>query len=58
MLDVPDGKAAALGYGEYRVHPALMAEIAATFSYHNGSLLRLKQGIWPKHLRDKRCASS
>lgn len=68
-------EAAALGYGEYRVHPALMDEIAATFSYHNGSLLRLaekvkdaldpagilapgKQGIWPKHLRDRRCASS
>jgi 4-cresol dehydrogenase (hydroxylating) len=38
-------EAAALGYGEYRVHPAMMDEIAATFSYGGGSLLRLSEKI-------------
>lgn len=38
-------EAADLGYGEYRVHPALMDDIAATFSYHDGSLMRLSEKV-------------
>jgi len=38
-------EAAELGYGEYRVHPALMDEIAATFSFNDGALLRLSEKI-------------
>ncbi|QUQ66632.1 FAD-binding oxidoreductase [Kutzneria sp. CA-103260] len=38
-------EAAELGYGEYRVHPALMDEIAATFSFNDNALLRLSEKI-------------
>lgn len=37
--------AAALGYGEYRVHPALMDEVAATYGFNDNALLRLSETI-------------
>jgi 4-cresol dehydrogenase (hydroxylating) len=38
-------EAAEAGYGEYRVHPALMDQVAATFDYNRMSLLRLSERI-------------
>lgn len=37
--------AASAGYGEYRVHPAFMDQVAATFSYGDHALLRLNERI-------------
>ncbi|MGH3785432.1 MAG: FAD-binding oxidoreductase [Pseudonocardiaceae bacterium] len=38
-------EAAAEGYGVYRAHPALMDQVAATFSYHDHALMRLSEKI-------------
>jgi 4-cresol dehydrogenase (hydroxylating) len=37
--------AAARGWGEYRTAPAFMDEVAASYSFNNGSLLRLHETI-------------
>jgi 4-cresol dehydrogenase (hydroxylating) len=38
-------QAAAAGYGTYRAHPALMDQVAATFSFNDNALLRLSEKI-------------
>lgn len=38
-------EAAREGYGAYRAHPALMDQVAATFSYNDRALLRLSEKI-------------
>ncbi len=37
--------AAALGYGEYRTHLALMDQVAGTYSWNNGALLRMHESL-------------
>ncbi|AGL20666.1 FAD-binding oxidoreductase [Actinoplanes sp. N902-109] len=39
------GEAAEHGYGEYRIHPALMDDVAGTFGYNNHALRRLAERI-------------
>jgi 4-cresol dehydrogenase (hydroxylating) len=38
-------EAAAEGYGEYRTHLALMDQVAATFDYNDGALMRFHERI-------------
>lgn len=45
LCDVLIREAGKLGYGEYRVHPAFMDQIAATFNYNDNALLRLSEKV-------------
>ncbi|PRY01015.1 FAD-binding oxidoreductase [Allonocardiopsis opalescens] len=38
-------QAAERGYGAYRAHPAIMDEVAATFSFNDGALMRLSERV-------------
>jgi 4-cresol dehydrogenase (hydroxylating) len=38
-------EAAAAGYGKYRVHPAFMDQVAATYSFNDHALMRLSERI-------------
>ncbi|MEW1821685.1 FAD-binding oxidoreductase [Arthrobacter sp. NPDC080031] len=45
MTEVLIDEAAAEGYGEYRTHLALMDQVAGTFNYNDGALLRFQERI-------------
>lgn len=45
LCDVLIREAAAVGYGAYRAHPALMDQVAATFSFNDNALLRFSEKI-------------